>query len=204
MQSCPDTVHPSSLAPPVRALFEAQHAALEELRADNAALTERNRHLERQDGASVVEELRAELASLADRNRRLEHLVRELRRLVYGKKSEKLHPDQLQLAFEALEGAVAELEQSVPENTTSAPGRKRRAPERNLGHLPEHLHRFEQVIEPESTHCPCGCGEMVRIGEDRTERLDIVPAKLRVRTRASGHWHHSRNDCARCGRGCAG
>ncbi len=28
--------------------------------------------------------------------------------------------------------------------------------------------------------CPCGCGEMHKIGEDRTERLDIVPAKLRV------------------------
>ena len=136
--------------------------------------------LGKEDGAAVLEELRAELASLADRNRRLEHLVRELRRLVYGKKSEKLHPDQLQLAFEALEGAVGELEQSTPASPTSAPGRRPRAPERNLGHLPEHLPRFEQVIEPQSTHCPCGCGEMVRIGEDRTERLDIVPAQLRI------------------------
>ena len=178
MPTCPDTVHPSLLAPPVRALFEAQQAALETLRADHAALTERNGHLERQDRAAELNELRAEVVSLADRNRRLEHLVRELRRLVYGKKSEKLHPDQLQLAFEALEGAVAELEQSSPANT--APRRRRRAPERNLGHLPEHLPRFEQVIEPQSTHCPCGCGQMVRIGEDRTERLDIVPAKLRV------------------------
>ena len=30
------------------------------------------------------------------------------------------------------------------------------------------------------TQCPCGCGEMVRIGEDRTERLDIIPAQFRV------------------------
>ena len=36
------------------------------------------------------------------------------------------------------------------------------------------------MIEPGSTQCRCGCGEMVRIGEDRTERLDIVPAQLRV------------------------
>ena len=36
------------------------------------------------------------------------------------------------------------------------------------------------MVEPESTQCPCGCSEMVRIGEDRTERLDIVPAQLRV------------------------
>ena len=39
---------------------------------------------------------------------------------------------------------------------------------------------IEHVIEPDSTQRPCGCGDMVRIGEDRTERLDIVPAQLRV------------------------
>jgi transposase len=36
------------------------------------------------------------------------------------------------------------------------------------------------VIEPASLECPCGCGLMHKIGEDRTERLDIVPAQLRV------------------------
>ena len=51
---------------------------------------------------------------------------------------------------------------------------------RNLGHLPRGLERIEHVIEPDSTQCPCGCGQMIRIGEDRTERLDIVPAQLRV------------------------
>ncbi len=39
---------------------------------------------------------------------------------------------------------------------------------------------WRRVIEPESTLCPCGCGEMAKIGEDRSERLDIVPAQLRV------------------------
>ena len=34
------------------------------------------------------------------------------------------------------------------------------------------------MIEPESTLC--GCGEMTKIGEDRTERLDVVPAQLQV------------------------
>ena len=63
---------------------------------------------------------------------------------------------------------------------TPAPSPKRSAVRRNIGHLPEHLPRIERVIEPESTLCPCGCGEMVRIGEDRSERLDIVPAQLWV------------------------
>jgi transposase len=38
----------------------------------------------------------------------------------------------------------------------------------------------EQLIELESTLCPCGCGEMARIGEDVSERLDIIPAQFRV------------------------
>lgn len=54
------------------------------------------------------------------------------------------------------------------------------APRRNIGNLPASLPRIENVIEPDSLVCPCGCGQMHKIGEDRTERLDIVPAQLRV------------------------
>ncbi len=158
----------SSLAPSLRALFEGQQAAMEALRTENASLSDRNHHLEDLNH------------HLEDVNRRLEHLVRELNRAVYGKKSEKLHPDQLQLAFEDLEAAVAEAKESAPAPARGTPRRKRSAPERNIGHLPAHLPRSEEVIEPESTQCPCGCGEMTRIGEDRTERLDIVPAQLQV------------------------
>ena len=103
-----------------------------------------------------------------------------MRRAVYGRKSEKLDPGQLQLAFEDLEAAVAEAEEAAQAPARGASRRKRRAPERNIGHLPAHLPRTERVIEPPSTQCPCGCGEMTRIGEDRTERLDIVPAQLQV------------------------
>ena len=154
METSKGMVDPGSLAPPLRVLFEGQQAALEALRA--------------------------EVAALSDRNRRLEHLLNELRRALHGQKSEKLHPDQFQLAFEELEGALAEAEEEAPASTARAPRPKRPAAQRNIGHLPAHLPRIEEVIEPESTLCPCGCGEMVRIGEDRTERLDIVPAQLRV------------------------
>ena len=166
---------PSVACAPYRALFEG-------LQAHNAALAERNRELERREPEAVVEGLRSRVTSLTEHNRRLEHLLRELRRAMFGKKSEKLHPDQLQLAFEALEGALAEAEaeEQAAASTTPAPRAKRPDARRNLGHLPEHLPRIEQVIEPESTLCPCGCGEMVKIGEDRTERLHIVPAQLQV------------------------
>ena len=51
---------------------------------------------------------------------------------------------------------------------------------RNRGRLPAHLPRVERVIEPASTLCPCGCGAMTKIGEDVSERLDVIPAQLRV------------------------
>ena len=144
-------------------------AALETLRAENDALTE--------ERVSLASENEAQ----AERLRRLEHLVRELQRVVHGKRSEKLSADERQLAFEELESASAEVEAEAAAGDPS-PSRSAKRPraERNVGHLPEHLERIEQVIEPESTLCPCGCGEMVKIGEDRTERLDIVPAQLRV------------------------
>ena len=158
-----------TLTPEQRAAAVQALAALETLRAENETLTE--------EKACLTGENEAQ----AERIRRLEHLVRELQRVVHGKRSEKLTADERQLAFEDLEGASAEVEAAASTGDPSPPcAPKRPRAERNIGHLPEHLKRIEQVIEPESTLCPCGCGEMVRIGEDRTERLDIVPAQLRV------------------------
>lgn len=138
------------------------------------------------DLSAIPEEQRAAvLAVLQERdalkvsNQRLEHLVAELKQLVHGKKSEKLTDDERQLAFEDLETAVAEVEaQQDASMPASTPARK--PARRNRGNLPADLPRIEQVIEPDTLDCPCGCGAMHRIGEDRTERLDIVPAQVRV------------------------
>jgi transposase len=138
------------------------------------------------DLSAIPEEQRAAvLAVLQERdalkvsNQRLEHLVAELKQLVHGKKSEKLTEDKRQLAFEDLETAVAEVEaRQDPSLPAGKPARK--PARRNRGNLPADLPRIEQVIDPETLDCPCGCGAMHRIGEDRTERLDIVPAQVRV------------------------
>ena len=124
--------------------------------------------------------LRARVESLTESNRRMEHLISELRRFIYGRKSEKLGVDERQLAFEDLEGAVGEVQAATEPSAPPSPLTGKRRARRNIGQLPEHLERIERVIEPDSTECPCGCGQMVRIGEDRSERLDIVPATLRV------------------------
>ncbi|RUW44966.1 hypothetical protein EOA32_35325 [Mesorhizobium sp. M1A.F.Ca.ET.072.01.1.1] len=68
-------------------------------------------------------------------------------------------------------------------NDDTAPGTagsKRTKARRNIGALPAHLPRHEQVIEPSSTLCPCCMAQMRRIGEDVAEALDRVPALLRV------------------------
>jgi transposase len=123
---------------------------------------------------------RVENERLADQNDRLRHLIRQLQRLRFGRSSEKLDPDQLNLALEDLEQAVAEVE---AEQEKADPAlRKARAAKRRAGRgpLPEHLPRVEIVIEPEDTACPCCGGAMHVIGEDRSQRLDVIPAQHRV------------------------
>ena len=126
--------------------------------------------------------MQAEVAGLRAQTERQDYLIAELRHALYGKRSEQLDPDERQLAFEDLETAVAEAEAARDALTVrNADGTTRRpAAKRNLGHLPDHLPRIEQVIEPEQMVCPCGCTEMVKIGEDRAERLDIIPARFQV------------------------
>lgn len=123
----------------------------------------------------------ARVTELEEINRRQEHLIAEMHHALYGKKSEKLGEDDRQLAFEDLSIAQVEVEER---KKRAAPGEgkpeRKKLARRNRGNLPAGLPRIEQVIEPESVECPCGCGLMHRIGEDRTERLDIVPAQLRV------------------------
>jgi len=123
---------------------------------------------------------RAERQLVEDQNDRLRHFLRQLQRMQFGPRSEKLDPDQLNLAFEDIEQAVAEgeaqTEKDDPElkRTRSAERRKSR------GSLPAHLPHIEVVIEPETTACPCCQGTMHVIGEDRSERLDIIPARYQV------------------------
>ena len=121
------------------------------------------------------------VAALTEITRRQEHLIAELNHALHGKRSEKLTEDERQLAFEDLSIALAEVEAEKETRAAKAgDGAAKPAPKRTIGNLPAALPRIEEVIEPASLICPCGCGVMHKIGEDRSERLDIVPAQLRV------------------------
>lgn len=101
----------------------------------------------------------AEVAALKDITLRQEHLIAELNHALHGKRSEKLTADEWQLAFEDLSVALAEVEAEKETRTAKAgSGASRPAPKRTIGNLPASLPRIEEVIEPDSLICPCGCG----------------------------------------------
>lgn len=130
----------------------------------DTALAEENARLK-----ARLAETEAALADAVEAQRRLESIVSELRREKFGRKSEKLDPEQFNLPLEDVELAQGMLEAAQEKARRALKGQGRAesgTPNRNRGHLPKHLPRVERIIEPQSTLCPCGCGEMARIGED--------------------------------------
>ncbi len=134
------------------------------------------------DAEALAARLEAEKAEIAEQNRRLEHLNDELRKLLFGRKSEKLGADDRQLSFDDLGTAVSEAggDPAADAPAGEAAPRRRRRAGRPAVRFPAHIERRVEVIEPASRLCPCGCGAMAKIGEDRSERLDIVPARFVV------------------------
>jgi len=106
---------------------------------------------------------------------RLESIIKTLQRAQFGRRSERLDPDQLALALEEVDSDLAREEEKRP------PGEKQ-AGERSSGRkpLPDHLQREDVRIDIENTICACCGGAQHIIGESVSEMLDWVPAELRV------------------------
>src|SRR5947209_11278002 len=123
-----------------------QNSTIASLRAErDAAFGQRDTVLAERDAAQAeIEKLRL--------------LIRQLQRGRFGRRSEKLDPDQLQLGLEDLEQAVAAAEAAQEEvaasNSTPRTPRVRR---RNLGSLPAHLPRVEVLVDVRDKSCP-SCG----------------------------------------------
>jgi len=122
-----------------------------------------------------------ELKRIVHRYEQENDLLREQIRLLYarlfGKKSEKGKIDSSSAQLPLFDMPEPEVEPEketteIPAHTREKKGRKK---------LPENLPRVEVVhdIPEEEKVCACG-GEMSRIGEDVSEKLDIIPAVIRV------------------------
>jgi transposase len=113
-------------------------------------------------------------------NDRLRHLLRQLQRAQFGRRSEKLDPEQLLLALEDIEQGIAANEAGDDKKDSAAAQARSDKRRVNRGALAAHLPRVDVTIEPEDTNCPCCRSPMHVIGEETSERLDVIPAQFRV------------------------
>src|ERR1700754_3059725 len=124
--------------------------------------------------------LKAMLIAARTQNERLRQIIKELQRHRFGRRAETLPEDQMLLGLEEVEQVAASSEAET-EIANPAERANRAAKRRiNRGSLPAHLPRIEVVVDIEDHACPCCQGELHRIGEDASERLDLVPAQFRV------------------------
>lgn len=132
--------------------------------------------------AQVQEQLSEQLQNANRKMSHMEHQLQQLLRRLYGRSSEKLLPGQLALFEEMLEQLRAEESEPQPEPPTEESAR----PADRNGHgrrkIPAELPRERIVhdLPAEEKPCPC-CGQMrTRIGEEVSEQLEYVPAKVKV------------------------
>jgi len=126
-----------------------------------------------------VDALKAIIIAKEGQIARLEYLVKAFKQVLFGRKSEKLDPDQFELVLEGIETVIAETEAERDAGDETPKPVEKKPHTSNRGALPKHPPCIEEMIEPKSTARSCG-GDLHMVGEDVTERLDVIPAQLRV------------------------
>lgn len=194
MRGFPST-DPQGLPPEVAALIvrlqqQVQDQA-QQLSERDQALAQRDALLQRKDREIALREAKIEKITFE---------LARLKRWKFGAKSEAMNAEQRRLFEETLaedeaglreqlerlrQEAAAAAAAAASNTPAKAPPRK---PRRNP--FPDHLRRVEHRHEPEYTDCQePGCGRpMTRIGEEVSERLDIVPAEFFVHRHIYGKW----------------
>ena len=126
--------------------------------------------------------LKALVVAERDENDRRRDLIKARQRARFGRSSATLDPEPLRLVPGIADQVAANDDHGDDEGDQGdGPAPKRRQKRRdNRGALPPHLPRIEEIIEPASPVCPCCQGAMPGIGEDKSERLDVIPAQFRV------------------------
>ena len=124
-------------------------------------------------------ELKMKITSLKSENMLLLEKIQYLLNKIFGRSSERLNPDQLLLAFEELAELQTALEQTPSEveaceDVVLPSKRGKRKP--LDAKIPENLPVETIVIEPDEV---LKNPELwVKIGEERTEQLDVVPTRF--------------------------
>jgi len=178
------------LPPEALALIEQMQRHIKQ---QSLTLAERDRQLA--EHHELLQRKEREIALRDARLEKLEFEIARFRRWKFGAKTEAMNVQQRRLFEETLaedEAAVqAALELLRAQGKASDHGKLKAPPRRPRREaLPAHLRRVEHRHEPEDTTCPNeGCGApMTRIGEDISERLDVVPAEFFVHRHIYGKW----------------
>jgi transposase len=132
---------------------------------------------------TLIATLQDELTRVQRENASLRHQLDLLCQRLFGKKSERVSPDQLRLAFAQLanEPGAASEPIEMDSGERPGPGRRRRIPPPGRRPLPEALPRQRLEFDIPEADKICACGHRkTRIGEAVTEKLEYVPASLRV------------------------
>jgi transposase len=152
-----------------------------------ADLKDANDLIERQQ--LQIEELTRKVLSSERKVTMLTHQVEQLLKRIYGRRSEKLDPNQLMFDTLLLD-ALQQAKQAEPEHrehdipTAPFPKRERAAKGRHPGRLPipEHLERVEIVLDipEEDKLCPETGEPLKHIGWEVSEKLEYRPGRLVV------------------------
>lgn len=126
---------------------------------------------------AVIEALQSELAERVAEIEHLKLLVAKLKRLHFGRRSERMMASLEQLELE-LETLLALPEKPIP--TTPAESAEQTPRKSVHKPLPDHLPRESITHSPGHSCCPdCG-GALKHLGEDVSEILEYVPASFKV------------------------
>lgn len=131
-----------------------------------------------------LEQTRAVVSTSETLISRLKLEIALLKREQYGHRAERTARlvDQLELQLEELETAATEdairAAQADTPKTTLVTSHERRHPVRKA--FPAHLPRERVVIEAPTTCSCCGSSHIVKMGEDITETLEVVPRQWKV------------------------
>ncbi|SFO89544.1 Transposase [Variovorax sp. OK605] len=145
----------------------------------------------------MLQRLRHQDSEIKFKDAKIEKITFQLARLKAwkgGAKTEAMSAEQRRLFEETLVEDEASLLALLRQAKVEAPAssedsaKTRSAPRRKP--LPDELRRVVHHHEPENTNCPSAeCGKpMTRVGEDVSERLDIVPAEFFVHRHIYGKW----------------
>lgn len=115
-----------------------------------------------------------QLAEYAAEITKLQLLIANANKREFGSKSETLTTEQIRLSFELPPAPVQE------ELTNEVTVERHTRTVRTKKPLPNDLPREQIIYTPEQTHCGCCNRELVKIGEEKSEELEKIPAQLKI------------------------